>query len=186
LRAQGAPAVGLMRPGLSVDEIDSTLAGLGFEATDDVRTWWGWHDGLDRSVWGKGRNFLTPGNGFFPLESAVVIYRGGREEVARHAERFDLPPEAGDRLWRPEWLPVLKGSGPNILLADCAPTDEPTLIRLSDPHMGSEGEPVAAFREMVERWIHALDVGAWRYDPEKGWQEDRDVARRERARMGRI
>jgi cell wall assembly regulator SMI1 len=44
-RRLDSPLVDLLRPGLSDEQIDELMAPTGLTLPDELRLWWGWHDG---------------------------------------------------------------------------------------------------------------------------------------------
>lgn len=183
-RRCGLPVADRLQPGLAVDEIEATFGRLGLAATDDLKTWWGWHNGVADAARTRA-SFMSPSYRFYSLGDAVRFYERGREEAARFVERVELPPNAANEVWRPEWFCVTSGVGGQGVLADCSvDADQPTPIRMMDPHAERNGDVVATFKDMVQWWIDAFDCGAWSYDAATGWRHDWQRLDRERAASG--
>lgn len=175
LRARCVP-VDEWKPGLDNSEIVEILAPVGLSLPIEGRVLWGWHDGAP----GEGMdNQLGPvGPCFLDLASAVECYKDYRQVVTDIVER-DLPPlDDPDFRWSSTWLPFVGWQLPAVL--DCAVEEGmPSPVRvisMEDP-LGS-AKPIAdSLGEVFERWIHALDVGAWQ------WQVDRSEWTRHSERL---
>jgi hypothetical protein len=162
LRAQDAPVVHSMRPGLTEPEINKVLAPLGLRLPIEARLWWGWHDGAKYP-----RHELIPGQPFLSLAEAVDSYLLGRTIAKQVAEPDLLPPmNDPDFRWNPAWLPITGDRGhPTVI--DCSVAEgEPTPLRVID------GQDVDGFfkpkapslGQMVTWWIQTLDEGICRWD----------------------
>jgi hypothetical protein len=178
---QDAPILRKLRPGLSDSDIDEIVEPLGITPSHEARVWWGWHDGATTRR--PGRNDRAIGRislRYIPLTEAVEFARRS-QEIARKITpgQTGLPADAR-YWWEPSWLPITPESrGPIVL--DCGVrSGQPSPIRridhadlvLTHPRTIAEANRVGGFRtpkarsfgELVQWWIEAFDVGAYRYD----------------------
>ena len=77
LRTKRIPVVDFLRPGLPTNEVESRLAGAGFQVTDDLVTWFSWHDGADLDGWRSVPLFYS-----FPFNSLDAAIAWARGEAA--------------------------------------------------------------------------------------------------------
>lgn len=178
---QDAPILRNLRPGLSDAEMDELAAPLGITLCDEARVWWGWHDGAKTRR--PGRNDRSIGSisvRYIPLAEAITLAREGHEIAEKVARGQTGIPAEPRYWWDPSWLPITPVSRGSIVL-DCAvEPEEPSPIRridhtdlvLTHPRTIDEANRVGgfrtpkarSFRELVQWWIEAFDVGAYRYD----------------------
>jgi hypothetical protein len=159
LRSVGAPVAEWVRPGLTAEQIEETVAPLGLRLPAEARVWWEWHDGA--TVEGRER-LLGPSNECLTLEDAMEVYQECRATAEETAGAW--PENDPDFLWSPAWFPVSGWQLP--IVVDCSVADyQSTPIRFVDwqnvdrffqTRAGSLGQ-------MVSWWIEAIDVGAWEW-----------------------
>lgn len=180
-RRQRAPLLEHLRPGLTDSEADSLTAPLGLHLPVEARIWWGWHDGVSADVLpGYGRTIGGPGFQFLPLKEAVAVYVRWRKLAGELAGDFVGDPRVQladqDYWWPPSWFPITSASNGDTVACDCSVAEgDPTPIRvIVAEEMGADREPaVDSFGQMIDWWIEALDLGAWRYDPDAArWNYD--------------
>ena len=73
-RAQEAPILERLTPGLSVEEIDAVTAPLGVRLPAEARLWWQWHNGVPGAK-GSLRVLRTIGGPYYeyiPIEEAAA------------------------------------------------------------------------------------------------------------------
>jgi len=160
--AQGAPALALLAPGLTDDEMSEIVSPLGLHLPLEARIWWGWHDGAH---W-RPNNERTPERAlgpslqYMPLRDAVEDYLMDRQ-IFREVEGDPEP-------FRPAaYFPITRGTGP--ILCDCSVSEgAPTPIYYAHTHDSTpenmQTPIVRSFGEMVSWWIDALEDGIWRWD----------------------
>jgi hypothetical protein len=152
-------------PGLSEDEARDLVAPLGWRLPDEALAWWGWRNGANEA----GREkVLPPWRNFVSLREAVAVYEQA-QRIARDVAPSH-PHEDPFTLWRPEWFPL--DDTPGKVVVDClTEPGAPTPVRLhSFEAMDEENHALIAdsLGVVVEGWCHALDVGAWEWDPGAG------------------
>lgn len=161
--AQGAPAARLLRPGLADDQIDALTAHLPFAIPAEVRTWFGWHDGVDTPLDDHAR---LPCGDLLSLTGAL----SQRESLLAQP----VPDALREfRDFCPSWLPIRHGG--RYIVVDCgvAPSDV-SPVRTVDFWTEYVWEDVRApsVTAMVELWNQLIDDGYWRYDRALGDWED--------------
>jgi cell wall assembly regulator SMI1 len=186
-RAQGAPIVDRLRPGLTREEIHAVARPLGLTLPREARLWWQWHDGADSPDGLKVSVELGPlGYEYRPLRDLVETLTWARAFAAESAADPRMPPEAAQARywWNDAWFPLFAGLG--IVACDCSVSDgDPTPIRVVIWEDGPPFDDVKArsFGELITWWIEALEDGSWRYDP-RSQQWERDHARISSSRRG--
>jgi hypothetical protein len=179
IRERGVPFDERVRPGLSVDEIDETMASLGLVLPLEARVWWGWRDGQKDRGW----SVFCPGHRCLSLAAAVEHYRFMREIAADTAEPGLRTRETADELWDPSWFPLTEG--PACIVVDCSVEDDrPTPIRSVsfEAQMEEYWPPQArSLGEMVTWWCLAMDreVVVWDSDRELWIEPPREGRRSE-------
>lgn len=167
---QGADIARALQGGLTDGEIDALMAPLGIRLPDELRIWWGWHNGTEPL------DTIGPGGwDFVPLQRAIEYYHGwldyGAESVAP-----DIPAMA-EAYWHVPWFPIVSLGGPNIVLyvdtAEAQPGDT-VPVKLLDATIWENylGNRVPSFTDAVQLWIDALDNGYhwWSSDYGGSWQ----------------
>lgn len=152
--AMGATTAGIMKPGLSDEEIDRIAAPLGFDLPDEVRTLYRWHDG-------SGRYEVSWPRSMWSLEGAV------RETIDERIEH---------EFWRPGWLQIL-GERPYVRV-ECLANDlhGPVPVWHEAPEWPPPTRPVfASVGDMITFWISLIDEGLMYWDG-KRWQIRDDIA----------
>ena len=118
LRSRGAAIATRLAQGADASAVRSALRQAGLDASDDVLTWFGWHNGTDAN---RGEPIgvveIAPGAELCTLDQACHEYaqaiRGARE-LAAHAQ-VRLPAEA---CWSLSWLPMLRLFGKGYVAVD--------------------------------------------------------------------
>jgi SMI1 / KNR4 family (SUKH-1) len=182
LDEQGAPVVQRLQPPASTEALAAIESYLEISLPQEVRQWWGWHDGTD----------VEPGE--LAIQSSLgplFLFRSAREalsitrECREDAEK--VVPDDPDRSWGATWL-ALGNYGQ--VACDCAvDLGAPTPILDVDYHKAAyPGAPAArSFGEMVRWWIEALESGAWVYDPKRNrWERHEELVPTEREQVGLV
>jgi cell wall assembly regulator SMI1 len=161
-RKRKAPILDHLLPGLTTARMDAITEPLGFQLSDEARTWWGWHDGTNPDLRASPERDLGVGAlmAFTTLSGSFETYR----QLRRTGTEVWGP--ATDRLWPPTWIPISAQMHGDVVVCDCG-VGKGELSRIyvvawDDPSR----EPAAAsFGDMVCDWIEAIDSGRWYYEP---------------------
>jgi cell wall assembly regulator SMI1 len=134
--------------GASAADLDALQETLGRPVPDELRTWLGWHNGQDSSVFGGLEE------DWHPMSAA---------EIADAKKELDAEGHAG---WQRDWIPFLDDDNGNFLCLD--PTQAGTPVR--ECWRGkAEGAVVApSLAAWVEHFVRGLEQGQYREDPERG------------------
>jgi cell wall assembly regulator SMI1 len=177
-RSQGAPIVEHLRPGLTESELDAATEPLGVRLCDELRTWWGWHDGVSAELGSHvPERELGPAGmlEYLPLAEAIAIYRERRRAAELGAERMLARDPASpyadpDTSWPRARFPLSKQAHGDLIACDCSRSHDaagPLYVFVRDEG-GFGGEPSApSLGQTVCWWIEAIDLGALRYLPEE-------------------
>jgi len=162
LREQGAPVLEQVRPGASPERLARPLAN-GITLSAEARLWWGWHDGTSATKYTWDRS-IGPDFAFLSLDEAVDEYHTLRRLARMVLEKTQDDP---DSLWNPQWLPFTRDPvGWGGIGCDCSKPAEPSpIVRViwSD-WQNPVSHAAPSFGALVERWLRALEIGAWAYD----------------------
>lgn len=188
-RAQHAPLVQFLRPGLADEELDAITASLGLRVPAEARVWWRWHDGVEPERRPFERQMAGTGWKFFSLHTAVAQAVEQRDRATEIADATGV--EADPVLWRWAWLPLADDYHGGVIAVDgTAPADQtPTPIYYSEPEMGAkDAQPGSqTFGEMVQWWIDAFDDGVFGYDAQRGrWIYHHELLDRARELTGLV
>ncbi|MDQ2630054.1 MAG: SMI1/KNR4 family protein [Actinomycetota bacterium] len=179
---QEAPVVQRFQPPASGEALAAVEAYLGAPLPDELREWWGWHNGIDESS-GERPIQSSIGPIFFALSTVGAVetsreLRIGAEEDA---------PEDPDSLWASSWI-AIRSQG--RVACECnIPTDAPVPVLHVDYHKAAYPGAVIchSLGRMVQWWIEALESGAWRYDREDGrWERVFELVPPERDEVGLV
>jgi hypothetical protein len=164
----GAPIAGLLRPGLSDDEIDGQTASLGLTVPPELRAWWRWHDGADRGEQHGFERTIGPGGyAFLPLYEALHQYESEMQIANR--VRGEAPV-----VWGRSWLPFMVNSGPSRLYVDCdrvTPWKASPVRAVTWEWEEPEVDRAASLWQAVELWVWLLDSDYYQWS-EQGWAYD--------------
>jgi len=185
LAARNHPLGRFLRPGLSVERIESLMAtthrgtppagasGPPLRLPEAAARLWSWHDGVDTTDLTRvpGSEQLPGGLVFLPLELAVQNYQ---------ASVADFPWTDLDDM-SPDWFPIATMGHGDQLLVDCAGTAQGQLVyrKLGDYNTQEdfERENLPSIAHAFEAWTRllvsgdwALDGGTWTYTRE--WQPE--------------
>jgi hypothetical protein len=160
LRAQGAPMVGHLNPGLSDQEIDALVRPLGISLPAEAKEWWGYANGVPR---GAAPNIdLSPSWSWAPLEEIVQECR----EMRAIGSEDVLPGEPS--MFADTWLPIVKGDG--MLVID---TTQPAIapVYTVDWHVDDPDVPYSpilpSLGVLITTWARALEERAIWYDGDR-------------------
>ena len=169
LRAAGVPAIDAAEPGLSIDEIQQTVAHLGLELPSEAKTWWAWRNGVPVDK-GAAATEVGPGRKWLTLSDAAAECAKSRQEVLDENNR-PLPGLEG--AWSFSWFPFARFEAFYIIETD-VPAGAPSPVRVvwTDDQPGREPD-LPSMRALVTLWIEAIDAGIWAYDTQRDrWVED--------------
>jgi cell wall assembly regulator SMI1 len=151
----GVPAIAAAQPGLTAERIESLLAPLGLSLPTEVRTWWGWHDGVAEAR-GPAATALLSWR-WFPLTEAIAFCG----ELRRMAAEIDEAPS--QTFWGDSWLPVCGEQGPVVIETD-VPDEAPCPVHIWWPEDPAAPAVLPSLGELILLWIEAIDCGVWCYD----------------------
>ena len=157
-RALGATVGLAARPGLSEEAIRSVLGEIGLEATPEVLTWFGWHDGVDvESSW--SRDVRDVGDGFFLISLAEAV---DKTLSLRRLAEAEFPSDP-DSCWPRSWLLIQWGGGADLAVETGQAGPGPGVFlcgRDSLPAEATRFENLIAWARHIEQ---RLDTGpiAW-------------------------
>lgn len=180
LAHQGAVVVQRLRSPASAEAIAAVEDYLGRPLPSEVKTWWAWHDGTDDGIPGEhaAKGLIGP---FFEFHSTTqAIYY--TQECRDDAEV--IAPDDPDATWGKTWLAI--GNVGKVACESSVEADAPVpILDVDYHHVDIPGTVFArSFGEMVSWWIEALEVGAWRYEPERDvWNYREDLVPPERVRL---
>ena len=171
---QGAPIAESLNPGLASDEVEARLAAAGLAASEEVRRWWGWHDGAK----GAGLARVMVGRHFeFASLDAALAERTDMAAAARDLAAqggMASPHDDPDFWWHDTWLPLCADWGGTVLVADLAEPEAAftPVLSISWEELGTGGPPrCESVGQLVTLWLRAFDDGVWRYDRDAGrWE----------------
>ncbi len=159
---RAAPEViDLLAPGLDPDVIRSMLAEIGVVASDEVVTWFSWHD---------GRHF--PADRWAPELHPFIYPTDLAGSIALYKALSPLNETVWS--WKQGWLMISKGLVGLMISSDRAP-DSPSLVQFCDednfPGMKGTHPRAVTLCPLVTTWIQAMRSGAivWR---DGAWSAD--------------
>jgi len=182
LAEQGAPIVQRLQPPASAEAFAVIEAEFGLPVPEELRLWWGWHDGTNVKPHEKAaKASIGPLFEFLSMEEALKATRESRELA------LDIDPDEPEIYWGKTWLALgtdgrvacdlMSGPGASVSVLDV------------DYHKTSKPGTIAAqsLGEMVRWWIEALESGAWRYEPEHNrWARREELVPPEREQVGLV
>ncbi len=122
---RGMPHLDWLLPGLPPEESRDRLIQAGYPVTEEILTWFSWHNGAvdSNDVKGvNGRGAMGEGLQLLTLEQAIAEARVN-EEVVDFNDMDDNPriaQEYVDRPWVTRWLPILSRGNGTFVTADLA------------------------------------------------------------------
>jgi hypothetical protein len=166
-----SPLVESLRPGLSDERIGELMAPTGLTLSDELKLWWGWHDGAPTTSGQEEGRGLGPGGWLhLSLSEAVDLhsYHEGFYQEMIATGSTDI----AELVWRPGLFPLShRGWQPNhvlaadTLVAECSPS--PVVSR---SEMGIErDEGASSVSEVIGLWIELLESGRYRVE-DGSWQ----------------
>jgi hypothetical protein len=162
LRAQGAPVVSHLRPGLSDGAIDEILAPVGLSFPEEARIWFRYRDGVDRSV---PTAHLRLAHLFWwaPLAECCAEYTRIRT-IVREFESDDL-----GSAWPPFCFPFVVGGSTMAIDIAGTSTAPVHVLDLHDWENELRAPAYSTLGELVEAWTLALNAGGLGWDADKQW-----------------
>lgn len=148
------------RPGLSPAELDGIERRYDLPLPADIRTMWGWRDGVSRAA----------NNGFgdrFPQLSTAIEWGTQTLNIRSSGDAgdvwgYDHEPGVSTR-----WVTLVGGqTSSEINCSDPASTD--CLVLIQDPISPLDGYPTFTLAESIEGWILAVEIGYW-YVEDSRW-----------------
>jgi hypothetical protein len=160
LRAVGAPEALHREPGLLVEEIRSSVAGIPGIFPSEVELWFSW------TTWGEDGDDMLPGLRYHTLPGCLVWYR---EELELSRQLASIRREAGlGALWKEAWLPLSYIDGGVHLVVDVAGSDGivAPIREVYGQGVGEEFDRVVAdsLGGYITAALDAIDAGRWVYD----------------------
>jgi cell wall assembly regulator SMI1 len=182
LTEQEAPVVKRFQPPARPEVFAAIESEFDLPLPDELRVWWGWHDGTDVKPHEKAaKASIGPLFEFLGAEEALRVTRESKELAV------DIDPDEPEIYWGHTWLAI--GSDGRVA-CDVSTTDGGLVAVLDvDYHKTAHPGAVVAssLGEMVGWWIEALESGAWRYDDEHDrWDRTYELIPPERDRTGLV
>lgn len=166
-RAQAAPIAEHLAAGATAEHFAHIEERLGGPLPPELRTWWAWHDGVQRLQpglrFGK-ESIIGPGHWEFLSSTEALAERD--ERVAW----MPTPAKDGpdwDGGWRPEWIPFLTMGG-NILFVDYRQvTPHGTAPVRCHAHTPDDvfTPDAGSLEQAVRTWTYLLAEEYYRWDP---------------------
>jgi cell wall assembly regulator SMI1 len=155
---QDAPVAQALHPGLSAAELDVAEAELGFPFPQEVRDWYGWHNGMDEVLDGVEGSIRLPNR---KLLSSMREAIDARQQFLTPGTEIELV-----EVYEPTWLPITQADVLTIVV-DCAGAAKDR--QAPAPVYGIDYEDdwdqqLPSITAMVELWMTLIDQGYWRYD----------------------
>lgn len=155
----GVPVAANLAPGRRADEVSRVLGGLGLSASEELITWFTWHDGRAVNVADIGPVLVL-----LSLDEAVSRRQDELDLAEELADDIDGPYEPPER-WDPAWLPLTNFVHGGSFAATCDQPDALSSAVWRYEHEIPPGTPVAAsISGMVDGWCELLAGGYWRWD----------------------
>jgi cell wall assembly regulator SMI1 len=166
-RAQNAPVVNHLAPGLTADEIDALEREHGVELPGELRDWWGWHDGATTGMVSGPPSEV--GAGPWTLMSLGEALDTRRSQLDLNDRPFPADQADWESEWAPWFLPVVT-VGNAWLFADLnAAADGHAPIHLW-AHTPEDVFAIQApsWTQVVTTWAEALEAGHFTWSPAAG------------------
>ena len=182
LAEQGAPIVQRFQSPMSLERLAAVEAYLGLPLPDELKQWWGWHDGTDikedeLAVQGSVGRIFNVVSSTEAVEFSRELRRGAEEDA----------PEDPDSLWASSWVAI--GSQGRVACECNIRRDGPVPVLDVNYHKAAYPGAVVchSLGKMVRWWIEALESGAWRYERERNrWERTCDLIPPEREETGLV
>ena len=166
-RDENPDLVDRLRPGLSSAELDAILDSFDYFVPDELREWWGWHNGLE------GDQYITEDLQFVRAEDSVAHTHYAGALIREVAGRNDLQQderyarEVMAKGWPDAHLAIFGGGSSQIYGADCTEPRTEALIRWYSYHDDPHCRLVAhSLREPIARLCDLYDRRLVRWDPQ--------------------
>lgn len=171
----GASIAHSLQPGLSDVEMDALTDPLGFRIPEELRGWWGEHNGAS---WANGGSMYTFNRARYePLEDAVAatqISRAVAEDLREDFEEVGLP------VYEPTFLTVMSLLDCYVV-CDCSDPDlAPVYCHWPEEAWRMKEPVVPRFADLLRWWLEGHENGAYGLIDENGRKHlvrIKDVAR---------
>lgn len=179
-RSHGAPIEDALAPGRTVEAFTSDDGDLHVDLPEELRTWWGWHDGGIEEDGRPVRPYMM-GPVLTPL-SSTRSRKSWQRMLVEAAEAATDEPEgteaaSRDYWWQEAWVPLFS-DGAGDIVADCKlDSAGATPIRRIEWGYDDGPSPPAtdSLGQLIEWWIEAIDNGLWTFDRDRGvWLPSHD------------
>ncbi|MFV0461041.1 MAG: hypothetical protein ACK5MT_19990 [Actinomycetales bacterium] len=150
----GAPVASMLAPGLSDQQMDDIVGPTPYVLNDELRAWWGWHDGVAPYTADRERPYhrsIWRGNHQFPgLAHAVELTKPAIHDIGR-----ELGPEWGER-WG-SWIIFLRQGSDYLAGPGPVNPQDPSEIMHYEAAAGLD-QPLmyVSLSEMLATWLGAL------------------------------
>lgn len=179
---QEAPLIQRFAPPATDVALAVVESQLGLALPDELRQWWGWHDGTNVKAQELAvESSIGPSFDLMSSVEAVEVSRRLRSEAEEEA------PGDPDSLWASSWIAI--GSQGRVACECNIAVDAPVPVLDVDYHKAVYPGAVVCHSvgKMVGWWIEALESGAWRYDTERQrWQRRYELIAPERDQAGLV
>ena len=181
LAKQGAPIVQCLQPPASPKALAAVESYLSLPLPNELKQWWGWHDGTNPDVYGSAAILIGPFFTFMNSQRSITATQE-RREMAK-----EIDSDEPETYWGSTWL-ALGTSG--VVSCQCAvESNAPVPVLDVDYHKAAYPGAVVchSLGEMVRWWIEALESGAWRYDKAQNyWERTYELIPPERDQSGLV
>ncbi|WP_320065789.1 hypothetical protein [Micromonospora sp. RTGN7] len=175
-REHGAPIAGRLAPGLAEDELAARFRPLGSALPDELRLWWGRHDGVRRFQPGTrlGTESQVGPGGWELLsldealsERALMLKLCGRPH-------YPADDRDWDGYWRPSWMPLFAFDA-NLVFANLdGATDVGVPLHLWAAQPEDVGVAhTASLTDLLAIWERLLGERYYWWSADEGRWEDR-------------
>jgi len=162
--AEGAGIAAALRPPVTEEQLRQAEAEIGARLPEEVRVWFGWHDGVDESA---GVQTSLP---FLRELVSLDLALDLRWEFLSDAPRPEYT-------YRSAWLPFASAGPSNAFVVDCSGgTAALTPIHIVDFWTDEPWDIIRtpSLTAVVEMWWQLTEQGIYRWNPQAGGWENND------------
>jgi cell wall assembly regulator SMI1 len=182
LAEQEAPVIKRLQPPASSKAFAAIESEFGLPLPDELRLWWGWHDGTDVKPHERAaKASIGPLFEILGAEEALKVTCESRKLA------LEIDPNEPEVYWGPTWLAI--GTDGRVACDISVRPDSPVSVLDVDYHKTAHPGAVVvqSLGEMVRWWTEALESGAWRYDDEHDrWERRYELVPPERDQSGLV